>query len=76
MAANTKLTKEREAAKRIAEMTYCFFEKLPKTEQKIRLKAIKSLRIRNRKTSKHSSIPVSLQEHSEAAVGSRKRGRP
>jgi hypothetical protein len=57
VAANTKLTKEREAANRIAEMTYCFFEKLPKTEQKIRLKAIKNLRIRNRKTSKRRFVP-------------------
>lgn len=76
MATNTKLAKEREAAKQVAEMTYCYFEKLPKTEQKIRLKAIKNLRIRNRKTSKRSSIPESFQEHSEAAVASRKHGRP
>ena len=41
MATNAKLAKERETAERIAEMTQRFFEKLPKTEQKIRLKAIK-----------------------------------
>jgi hypothetical protein len=76
MATNTKLAKEREAAKRIAEMTFRYFEKLPKAEQKIRLNAIKNLRIRNRKTSKRSSTPASLQEHSEAAVASRKRARP
>ena len=76
MSIKTKAAKERDAAKRIAEMTYCYFEKLPKTEQKIRLKAIKKLRIRNRKTSKHSSIPASYQEHSEAAVASRKHARP
>jgi len=76
MATNAKLAREREAAERIAEMTHRFFEKLPKAEQKIRLKAIKNLRIRNRKTPKRSSIPASLQEHSEAGAASRKRARP
>ena len=66
MATNAKLAREREAAERIAEMTHRFLEKLPKAEQKIRLKAIKNLRIRNRETPKRSSIPASLQEHSEA----------
>jgi len=46
MATNAKLAKERETAERIAEMTQRFFEKLPKTEQKIRLKAIKNLTIK------------------------------
>lgn len=76
MATNAKLVKEREAVKRLAETTYRYFAKLPKTEQKIRLKAIKNLRIRNRKTPKRSSIPASFQAHSEAATASRKHGRP
>jgi hypothetical protein len=76
MARNTKLAKDREAARRIAEMTSRSFEGLPKAEQKIRLEAIKSLRIRNRKTSKRSSTPVSLQERSEAGAVSPKRARP
>jgi len=50
MATSAKLAKEREAAERLAEVTRRFFEKLPKAEQKIRLKAIKNLRIGNRKT--------------------------
>jgi hypothetical protein len=76
MTSDGKLAKEREAAKRLAEMTYRYFEKLAKTEQKNRLTAIKNLRIRNRKTSKRSSIPANFQEHSEAAVAPRKRARP
>jgi hypothetical protein len=68
MAMKTKLAKEREAAENLAEMMYTCFEKLPKAEQKIRLKAIKNLRIRNRKTSKPASTPRSLRSHSQASA--------
>jgi len=67
-----KLSKEQGEAQRIAEMTRPFFNELSKTEQKIRLAAIKNLRIRNRKTSKRSSTPANLPVRSVASVKSRK----
>src|SRR5271168_5013264 len=72
----SKIAKEQKAAERVAEMVYACFDKLPKTEQKSRLRAIRNLRIRNRKTSKRSSTPQSFRTRSEAATASRKRVRP
>jgi hypothetical protein len=58
MATKTAFAEEREAANSLAEITRHHFEKLPEHERKTRLKAMKSLRIRNRKTSKRSSTPT------------------
>jgi hypothetical protein len=58
MATKTAFVEEREASDRLAEMTRHHFEKLPEQERKTRLKAMTSLRIRNRKTSKHPSTPA------------------
>ncbi len=67
-----KLSKEQADAQRIAEMTRPFFDELSKAEQKVRLEAIKNLRIRNRKTPKRSSTPASLPVRSVASAKSRK----
>jgi len=76
MATKTVLAEERQAADRLAEITRHHFEKLPASERKTRLKAMKNLRIRNRKTSKRSSTPATLRERSAASTTSRKRARP
>ena len=63
-----KLSKEQMNAQHIADMTRPFFDELSRTEQKVRLAAIKNLRIRNRKTSKRSSTPASLKVRSVASA--------
>jgi hypothetical protein len=45
MATKGKLTKEREAANRVAEMMYAALLKLPKEEQKATVLAIKKIEI-------------------------------
>jgi hypothetical protein len=73
MPTKTVLAEELRAAARLAENTRRNFEKLPDSDRKIRLKAMKNLRIRNKKTSKRSSTPASFQERSAASTASRKR---
>lgn len=55
--AKTKAAKEREAAQRIAQTTARYFDELPKTEQKIRLKAIKVLTTRIFASASRTAIP-------------------
>jgi hypothetical protein len=45
MATKTKVTKEREAANRVAEMMYAALLKLPKEEQKATVLTIKKIKI-------------------------------
>ena len=79
MATKTKLTKEREAANRVAEMMYAALLKLPKQEQEATVQAIKKIKItenRSRKTPKPSSIPRNFRRSSSAAIARRKRVHP
>ena len=79
MATKTKLSKERDAANRVAEMMYAALLKLPKDEQKATVLAIRKIKItrnRSRKTPKPSSIPRNFRQSSSVAIAPRKRAHP
>jgi hypothetical protein len=77
VSSKAKSGEEQEAAGQIAEMMYAALLKLPKEDQKATVRAIQKIKIvKNRKTSKRSSIPVSFRQSSKAATARRKRVHP
>ncbi len=76
MATNTKLAKEREGAKRVAEMMYESLRNLPEEERQSRVRAIQKIKVSRRSTSKHRFTQVSLHESSPRVAIRRKRARP
>jgi hypothetical protein len=79
MKPESKLARQKKAARKVAEIMYASLQKFPREEQEERIRAIQKIAIKrktNGKTPKRASTPENSPIGSLPAVRQRKRGRP